>query len=61
MGDRKNSGLIRKYRKNKYLVKWKEYTQDDIWEPEENLQNTGKKLQEYLQSLPKTRSLLNRA
>jgi len=55
MGDRKNSGLIRKYRKNKYLVKWKEYTQDDIWEPEENLQNTGKKLQEYLQSLPKTR------
>jgi len=42
--------------KNKYLVRWKEYTQgDNTWKPEENLQNVGKKLQEYLQSIPKTR------
>jgi len=42
--------------KNKYLVRWKGYTQgDDTWEPEENLQNAGEKLQEYLQSIPKTR------
>jgi len=40
--------------KNEYLVRWKEYTQgDDTWEPEENLQNAGEKLQEYLQSIPK--------
>jgi len=43
-----------KHRKNKYLVKWKGYTQgDDTWEPEDNLQNEGEKLQEYLQSIPK--------
>jgi len=40
--------------KNKYLIKWKGYTQgDDTWEPEDNLQNAGEKLQEYLQSIPK--------
>jgi len=27
----------------------------NIWEPEKNLQNVGKKLQEYLQSIPKTK------
>ena len=26
---------------------------DNTWEPEDNLQNAGKKLQEYLQSIPK--------
>ena len=42
--------------KNEFLIRWKEYSQgDDTWEPEENLYNAGKKLQEYLQSLPKTR------
>jgi len=46
--------LQQRYRKNKYLVRWKGYTQgDDTWEPEDNLQNAGKKLQEYLQSIPK--------
>jgi len=40
--------------KNEYLIRWKGYTQgDDTWEPEDNLQNAGKKLQEYLQSIPK--------
>jgi len=40
--------------KNKYLVRWKGYTQgDDTWESEDNLQNAGEKLQEYLQSIPK--------
>jgi len=40
--------------KNEYLVRWKGYTQgDDTWEPEDNLQNAGEKLQEYLQSIPK--------
>ena len=48
--------LCQRHRKNKFLVRWKEYSQgDDIWEPEENLHNVGKKLQEYFQSLPKTR------
>jgi len=28
---------------------------DNTWEPEENLQNAGEKLQEYLQNIPKTR------
>ena len=45
-----------RYEKNKFLVRWKGYSQgDDTWKPEENLHNTGEKLQEYLQSLPKTR------
>ena len=48
--------LQQKHGKNKYLVRWKGYTQgDNTWEPEENLQNTGEKLQEYLQSIPKTK------
>jgi len=43
-----------RHRKNEYLVRWKGYTQrDDTWEPEDNLQNAGEKLQEYLQSIPK--------
>jgi len=46
--------LGQRYRKNEYLVRWKGYTQgDDTWEPEDNLQNAGEKLQEYLQSIPK--------
>jgi len=46
--------LQQRYGKNEYLVRWKGYTQgDNIWEPEDNLQNAGKKLQEYLQSIPK--------
>jgi len=46
--------LQQRHRKNKYLVRWKEYTQgDDIWKPKDNLQNAGKKLQEYLQSISK--------
>ena len=45
--------LQQRHRKNEYLVRWKGYTQgDDTWE---NLQNAGKKLQKYLQSIPKTR------
>ena len=48
--------LRQRHGKNKYLVRWKEYTQgDDTWEPKENLLNAGKKLQEYLQSIPKAR------
>jgi len=40
--------------KNKYFVRWKGYTQgDNTWEPKDNLQNVGEKLQEYLQSIPK--------
>ena len=45
-----------RYGKNKFLVRWKEYSQgDDTWEPEENLHNASEKLQKYLQSLPKTK------
>ena len=48
--------LRQRHRKNEFLVRWKGYSQgDDTWEPEEILHNAGKKLQEYLQSLPKTR------
>ena len=46
-----------RHRKNEFLVRQKKYSQgDDIQEPEENLHNAGKKLQEYLQSLPKITS-----
>jgi len=48
--------LRQRHGKNECLVRWKGYTQgDDTWEPEENLQNAGKKLQEYLQSILKTK------
>ena len=46
--------LQQRHGRNKYLVRWKGYTQgDNTWEPEDNLQNAGKNLQEYLQSIPK--------
>jgi len=48
--------LQQKHGKNKYLVRWKGYTQgDNTWKPKENLQNAGEKLQEYLQSIPQSR------
>ena len=48
--------LQQRHEKNEFLVIWKGYTRgDNTWEPEKNLQNAGKKLQEYLQSLSKTR------
>jgi len=48
--------LQQRYGKNEYLVRWKGYTQgDNTWKPENNLQNAGGKLQEYLQSIPQSR------